>query len=239
MSRLCTCSRKTIQLGGAAIIMAAAVAMSNGAVNASQDGNMQQQTQEKQSFTLETVLTRDLTYAASSNPQNDRTWQKIQSQINKPAPSFDVGEWQSLDENMKGGDLSSMKGDIVVIDFWGTWCGPCRAAMPKNYELAKKYADKGVRFVGISTVRGSDRMTEVAEQVNAKFPLVVDNEDKTAKAYGVQFWPYYVVVDRDGMIRAAGLTPGNVEVAVQRLLELQPPKDKEEGEAPSTVRRRR
>lgn len=234
MPFFCKCS-KTTQLGGAVMIMAASVALSNSLVDAGQDGNMGRQAAQ-QDFTLETMLTRDLTYAARSNPTNDERWDKIQSQVNKPAPSFNVGDWQSLDSTMKGGTLESMRGDIVVIDFWGTWCPPCRAAMPKNYELAKKYAGKDVRFVGISTVNGSDRMSEVAEQIDARFPLTVDNEDKTAEAYGVQWWPYYVVVDRDGIVRAAGLTPGKLETAIERLLVLQPPKDKDETE--TTPRRR-
>ncbi|MFI4882835.1 MAG: TlpA family protein disulfide reductase [Phycisphaerales bacterium JB064] len=238
----CCCGKNgnlIANVGAAVLILGAAVATSKGLVTDEQDGNMQQQTQEKQSFTLETLLTRDLTYATPGNARYDEAWDKIQSQLGKAAPSFTIGEWQSLDEDMKGGDIKSMRGEIVVIDFWGTWCPPCRAAMPKNYEMAKKYADKDVRFVGICNTRGSETMMETAEANNGQFAMAADQDDKTKEAYGVQWWPYYVVVDREGIVRAAGVRSDHIGTVVDRLLELQPPKDKEEGEAPSTVRRRR
>jgi len=215
-------------LGAAVVILGAAVATSQGLVaDNPQDGG--QQMQEQANYTLETMFTRDLTFAAGSGKRNDEAWANIQSQVGNTAPALNVGEWSSLDDSMKGGDLKSMRDDIVVIDFWGTWCPPCRAAMPKNYELAKKYADKDVRFLGISTVTGSERIEEMAPDIDARFPLAVDNEDKTAEAYGVQWWPYYVVVDRDGIVRASGLRPDKLETAIERLLEIQPPrKDKQE-----------
>lgn len=230
-------SSKWASVGAAVAILGAAVATSQGLVSEGQDGNMGQNMQEK-SFTLETLLTRDLTYATPGNERYDEAWDKIQSQLGKPAPSFTVGEWQSLDSEMKGGDIKSMRGEIVVIDFWGTWCPPCRAAMPKNSEMARKYAEKDVRFVGICNTRGSDKMMETAEANNGVFAMAADLEDKTKEAYGVQWWPYYVIVDREGIVRAAGVRSDHIGTVVDRLLELQPPKDKEEA-APSGMGRRR
>lgn len=234
MPSFCKCS-KTTQLGGAVMIMAASVALSNGLVNAGQDGNMGGQATQ-QSFTLETLLTRDLTYATPGNERYDAAWDKIQSQIGKPAPSFNVGEWQQLSGEANVGDIKSMRGDIVVIDFWGTWCPPCRAAMPKNSEMAEKYASKDVRFLGICNTNGSDSMMETAEAHDGRFPMAADLNDQTKDAYGVQWWPYYVVVDREGIIRAAGLRSDKISTVVDRLLAIQPPKDKDETE--TTPRRR-
>lgn len=238
MPCFCKNSSKTVQLGGALVILAGAVLASNSVV-ASQDGNqngtMGQQAQQ-QDFTLETLLTRDMTFAMGE--RRDEAWEKIQSQLGKPAPEFHVGEWQALNSEMKGGDIKSMRGEIVVIDFWGTWCGPCKAAMPKNTELAKKYADKDVRFVGICNTRGSDAMMKTAEQHDGKFAMAADLDDKTRDAYGVQWWPYYVIVDRDGIVRAAGVRSDKIGTVVDRLLKLQPPKDKEEGEMAPRTRNR-
>ncbi|MEQ8844378.1 MAG: TlpA disulfide reductase family protein [Phycisphaerales bacterium] len=232
---LCKSSSVTY-LGAAVVIFGAAVATSKGLVHEGQDGNMGQNMQAK-SYTLDTLLTRDLTYAAGDSERNDAAWAKIQSQLGKAAPSFTVGEWQSLDENMKGGDIRSMRGEIVVIDFWGTWCPPCKAAMPKNSELARKYAEKDVRFIGICNTRGSDKMMETAEAHDGFFAMAADIDDKTKDAYGVQWWPYYVVVDRDGIVRAAGIRSDTIGTVVDRLLELQPPQKKEE-EQPSMGRGR-
>lgn len=215
----------------------AAVALSAGMANSqngqSQDGN-QEVRQER--FTLDTILTRDLTYATEGSERYDAAWEKIQSQLGKPAAEFHVGEWQSLNSEMKGGTLESMRGEIVVIDFWGTWCGPCKVAMPKNTEMAEKYADKQVRVIGICNTRKSDVMMETAEKHDGQFAMAADVEDKTKEAYGVQWWPYYVIVDREGIVRAAGVKSNKVAEVVDRLLVLQPPKDKEETE---TAPRRR
>ncbi|MEQ9096177.1 MAG: TlpA disulfide reductase family protein [Phycisphaerales bacterium] len=217
--------------------MAGALVTSNGMVNASQDGTMGQQATQ-QDYTLETLLSRDLTYASPGNERYDEAWAKIQSQLGKPAPSFQVGEWQALDDDFKGGDIKSMRGEIVVIDFWGTWCPPCRAAMPKNTEMAQKYAEKDVRFVGICNTRGSDKMMETAEANNGLFAMAADQDDKTKDAYGVQWWPYYVIVDREGIVRAAGVRSDKISTVVDRLLVLQPPKDKQEGEMAPRTRNR-
>lgn len=238
----CFCNRSrsstTAQLGGAMVIIAAAaLATSNGTVNGGQDGAMGQQATQ-QDYTLETLLSRDLTYASPGNERYDEAWGKIQSQLGKPAPSFHVGEWQALDDDFKGGDIKSMRGEIVVIDFWGTWCPPCRAAMPKNTEMAQKYAEKDVRFVGICNTRGSDKMMETAEANNGLFAMAADQDDKTKDAYGVQWWPYYVIVDREGIVRAAGVRSDKISTVVDRLLVLQPPKDKQEGEKAPRTRNR-
>lgn len=215
--------------GALAFGMVAAVAASAGMAN-SQNGQGQQMQEQQERYTLDTVLTRDLTYASGSSERDDKAWEKIQSQLGKPAPKFSVGEWKSLNSEMKGGSIESMRGEIVVIDFWGTWCPPCRAAMPKNSEMAEKYADKQVRVVGICNTNKSESMMETAEKHNGHFAMAADQDDKTKEAYGVQWWPYYVVVDRDGIVRAAGVKSDNVSKIVDRLLVLQPPKDKDETE---------
>lgn len=234
---LCTCG-KPAQLGAALVIMAAAVAASNG-LAIGQDGQTTSQptTAQQQKFTLDTVLTRDLTYASGNSESDDKAWAKIQSQLGKPAADFHVGEWQSHDTGMKGGDIKSMRGEIVVIDFWGTWCPPCKAAMPHNSELARNYADKQVRVVGICNTRGSGSMMETAKQHDGVFAMAADLEDKTKEAYGVQWWPYYVIVDRDGIIRAAGVKSDKVSTVVDRLLELQPPKKDDSENTPRTRNR--
>lgn len=238
MPCFCKCG-KTAQIGIAVALMSAALVASNRMVEANQSGQDGNRQAAEQRFTLDTILTRDMTFAATPGERNDAAWEKIQSQLGKPAPEFVVGEWQSLNSDMKGGTIESMRGEIVVIDFWGTWCGPCKAAMPKNSEMAEKYADKQVRVIGVCNTRGSDKMMETAKQHSGTFAMAADQDDKTRNAYGVQWWPYYVVVDRDGIVRAAGVHSEKVSTVVERLLELQPPKDKKEESArPSRPRGR-
>lgn len=221
---------------GVVAALAASAGMANG--QNGQNGGDQQVQEQQERFTLDTVLTRDLTYASGEGERNDKAWEKIQSQLGKPAPAFSVGEWKSLNSEMKGGTIESMRGEIVVIDFWGTWCPPCRAAMPHNSEMAEKYADKQVRVVGICNTNKSESMMETAEKHDGHFAMAADQDDKTKTAYGVQWWPYYVIVDRDGIVRAAGVKSDNISKIVDRLLVLQPPKDKDETEVAPRRRNR-
>lgn len=224
MACKCACGGSWGPMAGAMIaVVGALAATSIGLMNNDEGQPVQPAAQQGQSpYTIENFLTRDLTYAAAPNEGNDKAWDKIQSQLGKRAPEFSVGEWKGLDENLKGGTLESMRGEIVVIDFWGTWCPPCRAAMPKNTELARKYASQKVRIVGVCNTHKSESMMATAEANGGLIATAADIEDKTRNAYGVQWWPYYVIVDRQGIVRAAGISALKLEEAIQRILAIQP-----------------
>jgi thiol-disulfide isomerase/thioredoxin len=131
-----------------------------------------------------------------------------------------------MNGRIDGGDL---QGKIVVVDFWATWCRPCLQAIPHNNEMAERYRDQGVRLFGICGTRGSDKAAFVRAKHDMRYTTGIDRREKTARAWGVQWWPYYVVIDRNGLIRAAGLAPNYVEDVVKALLEEQPlPADDED-----------
>lgn len=216
---------------GAIFVVGAAAAASFALVNNDQGQQDRRSAEAEHQYTIETFFTRDLTYAAAENETNNQRWERIQSQVGKRAEEFRVGEWRTSDEDLKGGSLESMRGEIVVINFWGTWCPPCRAAMPRNTEIARKYVSKKVRFVGVCNTRGSETMVETAERHGGLFATAADIDDATRRAYGVQWWPYYVIVDREGIVRAAGLRPNMLEEAIDRILAIQPYEPKDESSA--------
>lgn len=131
----------------------------------------------------------------------------------EPAPQLTLTNWI--------GDpvaLEELKGKVVVVDFWGTWCPPCRASIPKNVDIAKRY-EGDVVFLGVhDSKRGADRMPELAEQMGINYPLAVDVASASEQAWKVRFWPSYFVIDQEGVVRAAGIMPHFVEPAVEYLL---------------------
>jgi thiol-disulfide isomerase/thioredoxin len=121
----------------------------------------------------------------------------------KPVPPVAAPQWTLKDVNGKPVPFSQFKGKVVIVDFWATWCPPCRTEIPGYVALQKKYADDGLVFVGIS-VDGDDAIQAVKDfvkQFNINY-LIVMADDKIQDSFGVnQGYPTTFIIDRDGQIR--------------------------------------
>lgn len=132
----------------------------------------------------------------------------------KPMPALSVTNW--INGEIKPADL---KGKVVVVDFYATWCGPCMHAIPHNNEMLRKYKAQGLVIIGVCTnKKGQDVFAENAKQHDVQYPAAQDPELKSQKAWAVHYYPTYAVVDRKGIVRAIGLQPENVEKVVAKLL---------------------
>jgi thiol-disulfide isomerase/thioredoxin len=132
----------------------------------------------------------------------------------KPMPPLSVTGW------INGGITSAgVKGKVLVVDFYATWCGPCMAAIPHNNEMLKKYADKGLVIIGVCTSsQGQENFVSNAKEHSIGYPAARDAELKSQTAWAVNYYPTYAVIDRKGIVRAIGLQPQHVETVVQKLL---------------------
>ena len=133
------------------------------------------------------------------------------------APSWEL---QNLDGRTV--HFSDFKGKVVVLDFWATWCPPCRAEIPGFIELQKKYQAQGLAVIGVSVDQaGAETVRAFAEKLGINYPVVL-TDTKTVDAYGgVDRLPTTFVVDRSGRIvkQHLGFTEkSEIEAEIKSLL---------------------
>ncbi len=123
----------------------------------------------------------------------------------QPAPDFALKS--STGENMR---LSEYRGDVVMINFWATWCGPCRQEMPLLDELYTRYQRVGFNLLGVNIDDDSRRAMKMAEELGVNFPVLFDARKEVSKLYEVEAMPVTVLVDREGTVRHVhhGYKPG-------------------------------
>jgi thiol-disulfide isomerase/thioredoxin/Leucine-rich repeat (LRR) protein len=131
------------------------------------------------------------------------------------APPLTATSWLNADE---GATLEDFRGKVVLIDFWGTWCGPCIAQLPEIRRLHDAYGDRGLVVIGVHSTTGAETAAVFAKSNNLKWPIVLDGDDQSKTAYGVQSWPSYYLIDRRGLLRMADIFDGDRELAIQALL---------------------
>ena len=122
-----------------------------------------------------------------------------------PAPGFELES-----SSGKPVSLSSLKGQIVLVNFWASWCGPCRKEMPILEQLSHQYHNKGVTLVGVNVEPDSDAATTWLKATPVSFPILFDVDSKVSKLYQVEGMPNTVILDRKGNVRYIhrGYQPG-------------------------------
>jgi peroxiredoxin len=109
--------------------------------------------------------------------------------------------------------LSEYRGDVVMINFWATWCGPCRQEMPLLDDLYGRYERVGFTLLGVNIDDDSRRAMKMIEELGVNFPVLFDESKDVSKLYAVEAMPVTVLVDREGTVRHVhhGYKPGYEE----------------------------
>jgi thiol-disulfide isomerase/thioredoxin len=97
--------------------------------------------------------------------------------------------------------LKSLRGNVVYVDFWASWCVPCRLSMPTLDRFYRKYREQGLRVVGVNKDVAAADAEHFLERAKVSFTLVTDKDDAVAKALDVQAMPSGYLVDRKGVVR--------------------------------------
>jgi thiol-disulfide isomerase/thioredoxin len=96
--------------------------------------------------------------------------------------------------------MGALRGRVVLLDFWATWCGPCRFIVPKLGALQARYGAQGLSVIGVSTEEAQDVAT-FAQRTAVRYPIAVDKHAETTRSYGVVSLPTLVVIDKRGIVR--------------------------------------
>jgi peroxiredoxin len=107
--------------------------------------------------------------------------------------------------------LAGLKGQVVMINFWATWCGPCRQEMPLLAQLHAKYEPLGFTMLGVNVEPDSAAAVAWLKGVPVTFPILFDTDSAVAGRFGVEGMPSTVLVDRNGQVRYVhrGYKPGD------------------------------
>jgi peroxiredoxin len=113
-------------------------------------------------------------------------------------------------ENLR---LSEYRGDVVLINFWATWCGPCRQEMPLLDDLYGRYQRVGFSLLGVNIDDDSRRAMQMVQELGVNFPVLFDESKEVSKLYKVEAMPVTVLIDREGRVRHVhhGYKPGYEE----------------------------
>ena len=97
--------------------------------------------------------------------------------------------------------LAEQRGQVVMVNFWATWCGPCRQEMPHLNRIYDKYKSSGFTLLGVNIDDDPRAAAALAAKLGVKFPVLLDTDKKVSKVYDMSAMPATLLIDRDGRVR--------------------------------------
>ena len=140
-----------------------------------------------------------------------------------PAPALSIEQWHNVEKPL---DLKSLRGEVVLLDFWGVWCAPCKKAIPTLKDLATEFEDEPFRIIMVHTPMKSDEIESFRKKHKLELPIAVDRngnrnsaQGDTSRAYGVTGFPSYWLIDKAGDVRVLNAHKTPSSDAIRALLD--------------------
>lgn len=139
------------------------------------------------------------------------------SLIGRPAPEISIKDWINSDPHA----ISAQRGNVVLLEFWATWCKPCHSMFPKIKKLHSEYASRGLRVIALTRYYFSVKATAGSEENELEliqnfvrdhgleFPVGISEDARTQMSYGAVGLPTFVLIDRNGLVRIFGRLGGD------------------------------
>ncbi|WOB06583.1 TlpA disulfide reductase family protein [Piscinibacter gummiphilus] len=145
------------------------------------------------------------------------SWSSAAVPVGANAPDFTLKTLNG--PNMR---LQEQRGKVVLVNFWATWCGPCRKEMPHLNRIADKYKSSGLVLMGVNIDEDVRNAAEVAGKLKVSFPVLLDTDKAVSKMYDLNSMPSTMVIDRSGKVRYVhrGYQDGYEDTYDQQIREL-------------------
>lgn len=132
----------------------------------------------------------------------------VAQQAGKPAPDFELPR-----ANGDKQKLADLKGKVVYLDFWASWCGPCRKTFPWMNAMQKKYGPQGLAIVAVNVDENRKDADEFLAKLPAEFTVLFDAKQQLAKTYDLKGMPSAYLIDRNGVVKTihAGFKESQIE----------------------------
>ena len=124
------------------------------------------------------------------------------AELDQPAPPFSL-----MDSKGNSWSLADMKGKVIFLNFWATWCPPCRQEMPAMETLNKSMTGRPFQMITILTNDDPTRARNFVDQLGGTFPVLIDPSSETAAHYGITGVPETFIIDRNGILREKYIGP--------------------------------